>query len=351
MKLAIVSDLHVGKKQYRTDENNYNKYEQIGYRALRDYLNIIKKEKPDLVINAGDTFETANPSVLAMTNYFNFMRQLEKFPTMTILGNHDFNFANRRSGCSAVGMIEHTYFADYKIKSIELDDTLFVLMPYIYDTAENISQYLKECEESASSSTCSKKILITHGVTERYYKNSLISDPIMLSDHLVSLFDLVIIGHIHTPYNYFQGKTLVISPGAMIDYQAYEDRTGPIILDTETMKFEKIKVKTPHIIKKNCTDKDINSLLANVTEDIYHISYEGNVDSIDNDLFIAAKNKAVNLVIDVIKKEEEVEDAKSTLSLNIYDWVAQNYPDYSNTFTEAREAMMANGSNKTASRI
>ena len=113
MKLAIVSDLHVGKKQYRTDENNYNKYEQIGYRALRDYLNIIKKEKPDLVINAGDTFETANPSVLAMTNYFNFMRQLEKFPTMTILGNHDFNFANRRSGCSAVGMIEHTYFADY----------------------------------------------------------------------------------------------------------------------------------------------------------------------------------------------------------------------------------------------
>lgn len=340
MKLAIISDVHIGKKQYRTDENNYNKYEQIGYRALKDYINIIKREKPDLLINAGDTFETANPSVLAMTNYFNAMRQLGNIPTMTILGNHDFNFANRRSGCSAVGMIEHTYFADYDIKCIELDDILFVLMPYIYDTAENIAKYLKKCEEAASSSNCSKKILITHGVTEKYYKTSLISDPIMLSDYLVSLFDLVIIGHIHTPYNYIQGKTLVISPGAMIDYQAYEDRTGPIILDTDTMKFEKIKVKTPHIIKKSCTDKDINKLLSNITEDIYHISFDGNVDNIDNDLFIAAKNKAVNLVIDVVKHEEDAEDVTSNLSLNIYDWVKDNYPDYSDIFIEAREAMM-----------
>ena len=161
----------------------------------------------------------------------------------------------------------------------------------------------------------------------------------MLSDDLITLFDLVIIGHIHTPYNYYQGKTLVISPGAMIDYQAYVDRTGPIILDTDTMKFEKIPVKTPHIIKKKCTSKDINEVLKNITEDIYQISYEGNVDDIDNDLFINAKTKAVNLVIDVIKHEEESTTPVETLTLNIYDWVKDKYPDYNDIFVKAKEAL------------
>lgn len=341
MKIAIVSDLHIGKRQYRTDEN-YNKFEHIGYRALNDYVNIIKREKPDLIINAGDTFETANPSVLAMTKYFNAMRQLEGIPTMTILGNHDFNFANKKSECSAVGMIEHTYFADYEIKMVELDDTLFVLMPYVYDTADNIQKYLEQCMECASGSMCSKKILITHGVTEKYYKDSFISDPIMLSDELVSLYDLVIIGHIHTPYNYTQGKSLVISPGSMIDYQANEDHTGPIFLDTETMEWEKIKVKTPHIIKKKCNDRNINSFLSKVGEDIYHIEFDGDIETIDNDIFIEAKNKAVNLIIDIVKHEQEsTADDDTSLALNIYDWVKDNYPDYVDTFNSAKEAMMS----------
>ena len=339
MKLAIWSDMHIGRRQYRTDENNYNKYEQIGYRALNEYVRITKEAKPDLLINAGDTFEVANPPILAMTNYFNALRKLDSIPTMTILGNHDFNFTNKKSGCSAVGMIDHTYFADYELKSFEINGILFVMMPYIYDTAENIEKYLADCKALADSSTLSKKILITHGVTEKYYKDSLISDPIMLSDDLITSFDLVIIGHIHTPYNYYQGKTLVISPGAMIDYQAYVDRTGPIILDTDTMKFEKIPVKTPHIIKKKCTSKDINEVLKNITEDIYQISYEGDVDDIDNDLFISAKTKAVNLVIDVIKHEEESTAPVETLTLNIYDWVKDKYPDYNDIFVKAKEAL------------
>jgi len=339
MKLAIVSDLHIGKRQYRTDENNYNAFEWIGYRILKENVQVIKNEKPDLIINSGDTFETPNPSVLAITNYYDAMNELKDIPTMTILGNHDFSFANMQNKCSAVSIAKHTYFADYEIKTVELEGILFVMMPYIYGKAEIIRDYLKQCESIASSSTHKKKILVTHGVTEKYYKDSFISDPIMLSDNLVEQYDLVIIGHIHTPFNYYQNKTLVISPGAMIDYQAYEDRTGPIILDTDTMKFKKIKIKSPHIIKLNCTDKNINEHLANVTEDIYKITYDGDVNAIDDDLFIAAKNKAVNLVIDVVQIETESEESNSSLALNIYDWVNTNHPEYKDIFIKAKEAI------------
>lgn len=338
MKLAIWSDLHVGHRMYRTDEDNFNKFEHIGYDVLQKNVDIIKKEKPDLIINAGDTFETANPSVLAMTNYVKAMNELSEFPTMAILGNHDFAFANKRNKCSAVAMANHTYFADYEIKTVELNDILFVMMPYIYDTKENIEKYLKQCEDIAKSTNITKKILITHGVTEKYYREHFIGDPIMLSDDLVSLYDLIIIGHIHTPFSYKQGKSLVISPGSMIDYQASEYHTGPIFLDTDTMKFNKVIVETPHIIKKSCTEKDINDILNNITQNIYHISFNGNIDNIDNDLFIKAKNKAVNLIIDIVKENETTEDEskKSTSLLNIYEWINTNYPDYVDIFNEAK---------------
>ena len=340
MKLAIWADCHIGKKQYRTDENNYNKYEQIGYRTLKEYVKVTKAEKPDLIINAGDTFEVANPSVLAMTNYFNAMRDIGDIPTMTILGNHDFNFANKNSKCSAVGMVEHTYFADYEIKTEVINDILFVMMPYIYDTAENIEKYLTLCKDVAKNSSCHKKILVTHGVTEWYYKNSFISDPIMLDNDLIELFNLVIIGHIHTPYNFKYKNTIVISPGAMIDYQAYEDRTGPIILDTDTWEWHKIKIKTPHIVKVDCNETNINDVLKTVNEDIYQIRYTGNVDAIDNDLFIKAKNKAVNLIIDVVKvdTQQEEKEVKKTL-FNLMDWVSENYSDYKDDFINAKRAI------------
>lgn len=342
MKLAIISDLHVGHRMYRTDENGYNKFEQLGYKALAKNIDIIVKEKPDLVINAGDIFETANPSILAMNKYFQSQQILisNNIPTMTILGNHDFAFNNRRNHCSAAEMVNHTYFADYEIKPVEIDGILFIMMPYIYDTDDNIAKYLKTCKDLAKESECEKKILITHGVTEQYYKNSLISDKIMLSDGLVELFDLVIIGHIHTPFDYYQNKTLVLSPGSMIDYQAYEDRTGPIILDTDTMKWNKIKVKTPHIIKKKCTEKNINEVLNKVSEDIYHISFEGNPDVIDNDIFIKAKNIAVQISIDVINPIEETQKNEHKSILNFYDWINANYPQYIDDFNnmKVREA-------------
>ena len=162
----------------------------------------------------------------------------------------------------------------------------------------------------------------------------------MLSDKLVELFNLVVIGHIHTPFAYKQKETLVISPGSLIDYQAHVDRTGPCFIDTDDWSFKRIKIKTPHIIKKDCDESNINEVLKNVTEDIYHISFKGDTSVIDNDLFIEAKNKTINLVIDLVEDEEVVKEEKETkLTLDLFDWVAKNYPDYKESFEKAKEAI------------
>ena len=338
MKLGIYSDLHIGKRMYRTDENNYNKFEHIGYRLLKQNVKALKNANPDLIINAGDVFDVSNPSIIAINKYYQSQASINNIPTMTILGNHDFSFNNKRNNCSAVEIIKPTYFADYELKTVEIDDCIFAMLPYIYDTKDNIKAIFRECYDTINNSTAKKKILVTHGVTEAYFKSNLINDPFIIPNKLIKIFDLVIIGHIHTPFDYMQDKTLVISPGGMIDYQADVDRTGPIILDTDTMKWERIPIKSPHIIKVNTTEANINDILSNVDENIYKITYDGDINNIDNDLFIQAKNKAVNLVIDVVSTSIETEENQvAELNLDIYSWINEHYKDYAEYFEKAKQ--------------
>lgn len=342
MKIAVIGDPHMGKRQYRTDENNFNKYEHAGYKAFDEYVDKIIEEKPDLVVIPGDIYDKPNPPVLAMTKYFMGINRLIEagIEVMAIEGNHDFSFINRNNKCSAAEMAPHTYYADYEIKTVVIDDILFVMMPYLYDTDANIEAYLQKCKDIAVNSDCPRKVLVTHGVTEKYYKDSFIPDKMMFPDDTVEEFNFVIIGHIHTPFAYKQKDTVVLSPGAMIDYQAYTDRTGITIIDTDTWHFNKIKIKTPHIIKRNCDESNINKILENVTEDIYHLSFKGDTSVIDNDLFIEANKKSIQLAIEVVTEEtvEETTEKKPTSLIDIYSWVATHYKDYSEYFEAVKEA-------------
>ena len=342
MKLILLADLHLGGTMYRTDENGVNRYEVAGYKALKENLKIILEEKPDLLIIAGDIFDKPNPSVYAINKYKWFVRKLyeAEIPVMVIIGNHDFNFANRKNECSAPGLVPVQYFADYEIKSVEIDDTLFVMMPYIYDTEKNIKAYMEQVEEEAKKSDKKKKILITHGIVDKYIMfNDKITDPIHLSDEIVNLFNVVVIGHIHTPFDFMIKDTLVLSPGGLIDYQADCDRTGPVIMDTADFTFNRRLVKTPHIIKCDCDETNINEVLKNVTNDIYKITYTGDSSVIDNDLFIQARDKVINITIDVTPQEEivsattKISDSMPT----IYEYVKKDYPEHYNSFDVARE--------------
>lgn len=349
MIIAAQADLHYGKKMYRTDENNHNKYEAATYKAGKEFTQIIVNRKPKVVVNAGDSFETAEPSVLALTKFREMQQSFEDngIITLTINGNHDFKFANRKNRCSAPDLVPNTYFADYELASHQIDDVFFILMPYIYDKEENIQAYIEQVKELAKSKTGVKKVLITHGVTDKYFRENFVDDPIRLTDDFISLFDCVIIGHIHTPFEYRQGNTLVISPGALVDYQANCDRTGPIFINTDDWTYERVLVKSPHIVKVECDETNINSVLESVTNDIYQIHFSGDPSVIDEALFMEARNKTVNLIVDVAKPEDKAEaetKAKKQFILNPYVWIKDAHPEMAKRWDEAREEIAQNPS-------
>lgn len=343
MKLAVLSDLHLGKRQYRTEEGSLNKYESANYRALVESIEHIKQEKPDVVLIAGDIFDTPNPTVYAMEQFRNMMRELVDYPMLLILGNHDFGFVNRANGCSAVRTLldpsmNVKAFAEYEPMLVEIGDTAFLLAPYIYDKLDNLNAYWQKSLQLFEQSTCAHRVCLTHGLTENYaLKHTELADKFQVPTSVVRLCDVVLIGHIHNPFEYVDGKTLVISPGALIDYQAYEQHTGPLFVDTVTREHRWQVIDTPHIIKRTLNEYNINDFLRKVGTYIYNLTYDGDIDKIDNDLFVQAKNKAINLVLN-LSKQEEIQ-TQSTLNTNFYDWVKSVHADMLPFFMDAKNTL------------
>lgn len=339
MRLAIIGDLHLGRTLYRTTPGEINRFEKVGYSVFNKNIDIILNSNIDYLIIAGDIFETANPSIVALNEFKKGMLRLKDIKTLIVLGNHDFSFKNKRYDCSSVqSAVEGlgcniVSFADYSVKYHVDNDYLFVLVPYVYDNRNKIDNFWDECKLICSRYTNKHKILITHGVTEYYvdsypgFENEYVKVP----NDITNIFDEVFIGHIHKPFEYRLNNCHVVSPGALINWMEYTNDTGPLIFDNG--KIERIHVDTPYTIRLDCNEKNINDKLKTIKEYIYKIKYFGNPNMIDNDLFINAKNTALNLIIDVENIElVVVNDNKQQNLSSILTWVKEKYPEYYNDF-------------------
>jgi DNA repair protein SbcD/Mre11 len=86
MKIIHTSDWHLGQRFY--DNDRFEEHELF----LRFLLDIIKQENAELIIIAGDIFDTANPSREAERIYYDFLRSLAELKicqALIIGGNHD----------------------------------------------------------------------------------------------------------------------------------------------------------------------------------------------------------------------------------------------------------------------
>jgi len=86
IKIAHVSDIHVRKLKYHKE-----------YRAVFEQLyEKLKEEKPDIIVNTGDTFHTKldlSPEAIRMMSDL-FVNLADIAPYYMILGNHDMNLKN-----------------------------------------------------------------------------------------------------------------------------------------------------------------------------------------------------------------------------------------------------------------
>lgn len=214
MKLIHLSDLHLGKRL-----NEYSLLEDQKY-ILHQILAIIREERPDGVLIAGDIYDKPLPSIEAVHLLDDFLHELHQLdlPVLIISGNHDsadrLPFAGRILQNSRI-FIAPTYHGE--TLCVDLHDAHgpvhCYLLPFIKPVhvrathpEENVATYndaVKTVIEDMHIDPAERNILITHQFVsgaERSESEELTvggTDQIDLA--LLKDFDYVALGHLHRP--------------------------------------------------------------------------------------------------------------------------------------------------------
>lgn len=128
--VAHVADLHFGRRMARATSGGDNLRELDIYAAGRAVSDYLAETGPDLVVVAGDIWDTASPSPQALRHGYDFHRRLQEadLPTLVVGGNHDtlstpgrptpLEHLERYFGCRVVLEQETLEMADLSISAV-----------------------------------------------------------------------------------------------------------------------------------------------------------------------------------------------------------------------------------------
>lgn len=356
MKILHTSDWHLGKKL-----DGYERIEEQK-KFLSDLLNIIENNDIDILIVAGDIYDSPNPPIEAERIYYDFVKKignLKKCAVIIISGNHD---SGKRLTVtrniekdfgiiileSPVEVIDEGEYGKANIKNskegsfeIEINNkkSFISFLPYISDIeAETIIKNFSEKENKEidlSQMTYSEKIGFIYKIKEKYWDKKM---PYIAIGHIfvsnieidesenglefggaytVKLTDLpkasyVALGHIHKPMKFTKYKAFY--SGSPIEYRVSENKYNKKIfiadVKTDDLKIDEIDITNY---------KPINNYKCNSIEDALNISSEKLESNEWIYLEIESDRTLVASEVKKIKENKNVVDIYLKLKGNSYE--------------------------------
>lgn len=329
MKVAIISDLHLGFRQYGSIER-----EKDFYRQFFNVCKEIKKHRPEIVIIAGDLFDKPNPTPAAINAYREGIGNLNSILCVT-KGNHtmilreghysidEYFGADEFEGYyylddETITTVLHGMQSNYDLefrKYVNKPNVLVTGITYRYNSdLDEFIKVQKELAEKNSKEDASYKILVVHQSFKEFC--GFVGEELSIEDIDYSPYDAVICGHIHSRFNtVLPDGTLFIQPGSierMNTTEALDEEKngkGFYLLDTEDNSLEFFKVECPRKFflgeVKLDTKQDLENHLEELNNDISKlkvppiISYKyknhiNNIEAVRENISLMGKNILLN---------------------------------------------------------
>ena len=325
MKLMHLSDLHLGKlalEQSMIDDQKY---------ILNQIIDIVKKEKVDIVLIAGDVYDKSIPTIEAVNLFSNFLTKLYKLKVLVfvISGNHDskdrLSFGNELFVDNGI-YIEGIFNGNLRCETInDKDGKLNIYMlPFIkpveikrFYPDEIIDTYedaIKCILKHSSINKNERNIIMVHQFVTSLGEDVIRSDSESISlggiDNIdVTLFkdfDYVAMGHIHGPQKV--GRETVRYSGSPLKYSFSEVNQKKSVCIIEFNSKEDINIsKIPLIpirdmrVIKGPFDKLISKEIVNLENKNDYLD----VILTDDDYIINAIGKLRKFYPNILKLEYE----------------------------------------------
>ena len=257
MKFIHLSDLHLGKRL-----NEFSLIDDQRY-ILNEILKIIKDEKPDAVMIAGDIYDKSIPSTEAVELFDDFVFNLSKLKAQIFIisGNHDsperLAFGSRLMDKTGVHM-SPVYDGDikpYKMKDKYGEINIFML-PFIkpiqvkrFFPDEGINSYtdgVNVAIKHMKIDTSQRNILIAHqfvtGAKRSESEELSVGGLDNVDSSVFADFDYVALGHIHSPQKVSSDK--IYYSGTPLKYSFSESSDIKSVAVVEVKDKNDVAIKT-----------------------------------------------------------------------------------------------------------
>ncbi len=231
MKIAIIADHHLG----------YQRFEEDSY-AQTEQAIILASEQADLIICAGDIFDTKIPKLETLKRAVDIFKKA-KIPIFAIHGNHERRSKEMTNPVQLLAASTNITLLHGESKLFEKNGEKIQIFGIGSVPEEYAAIALKKAMEKYSKIDDGQNILAIHQTINELVPGS--EEGISL-EYLETLpFDLIVNGHIHETITKLGGKLLI--PGSTVITQLKKSETLPkgyFLYDTATKKAEFIEVDT-----------------------------------------------------------------------------------------------------------
>jgi DNA repair exonuclease SbcCD nuclease subunit len=247
MKVAFVSDLHLGLKRFP----------DIARKQAEEAL-FSADELADVIVVSGDIFDKNNPSVDTLYHAMDTFSSLNS-KVLVIPGNHDARVRGERNAVELLTTLPNVVSVDKRTERV--GDMTITGLGYVPDhLAKDAIVYLTERERPHLSSQTS--ILVIHQNVSEFV---LMGESTVSLNFLASLpFTYVVCGH-HHQHGIERGK--VVFPGSTVVTQLREDEVGErgfYVFDGLTWTFHSINAVPVRIEELKFNDADFNTVVERV---------------------------------------------------------------------------------------
>ncbi len=234
MKLVHIADTHLGLSQFnRLDpESGMNLREKQIYENFLSAVELIVAKRPDVLVHAGDLFDTVKPKTRAYTTVLEALERLHTagIPLVLIAGNH--SMVKTRYTTSPFEVLSYhpgeIYAAySFRYERVEVGDTIFHLIPNMLRPEDYRTAY-----DSIEISGDHHNILVTHGLATQIRDKRLatVAEHELDSTMLSGEFEYIALGHYHcqsriTENAWYSGSIEYLSYGEI------SDTKGGLIVD------------------------------------------------------------------------------------------------------------------------
>lgn len=278
MKLGVMSDLHLGLRQYGLEERENDFYEQYE-RAIQTFVD----NKVDLVIIGGDVFDKPRPSPKALESFSKGLKKLNSngIEVVNIIGNHAMvqapGFVTADEFFTTVFDSVGNYMLLDTYQYYLQNDVCVMGLPYYHNfKLDDFKNTVSKMNEEVATLNSGVNILVLHQAFKEFC--GFTGEDFSITELELSNFDLVICGHIHERKLVDQGDYIFLQPGSIERLSVAEARDeeqqgkGVYIIDTDNCTVDSIAngfipLRSPRMF---C----ISDMYMNSAEDVVDIENE-----------------------------------------------------------------------------